>query len=253
MTESLNKSLIKYNHIYQIWYDEKTRKQGYGGFEAYYNHSLSPFFENAVINHLCSSVLPSIDPTQWFGVLSPKFFTKARIAKPIKLDRFLQEATHQCVGFNFKTINKYPLLHGDAYHPGFAKCIQLIVKKALDLDLPKDFQSRVINKWNGHVIRANVFSNYIIAKAGVWSRFYNEFFKPCYEVMNDIEEEEIQSILWRDSGYHRKNQLGSYLKEHIGVSYYPYHTFICERFWTIYLALNTDVTFTHFTPNYISV
>ena len=246
MIQSLNPSPTKYSHIYQIWYNEQTRKEIYQGFVPCHNPILTPFFENAVINRLCDSVLPAIDDPERFGVLSPKFFKKARIVSPVKLDTFLKQTTSECVGFNFKTVNKYPLLSGERYHPGFMKCLQLIVKKALDIDLEDRFQSRVVGRWNGHVIRANVMSNYLIAKAGIWKRFYKEFFKPCYEVMNDPKEEEIQSILWRDSGYHRKKQLGSYLKDQIGVSYYPYHTFICERFWTIYLALNTDISFQHY-------
>ena len=66
-----------------------------------------------------------------------------------------------------------------------------------------------------------------------------------YNAMDNAEGK-LRELLWTDSGYTKKNKLGPYLKEQIGVSYYPYHTFICERFWTMFLNMHPEITVTHY-------
>jgi hypothetical protein len=64
------------------------------------------------------------------------------------------------------------------------------------------------------------------------------------QVMN--HNAELNKMIWQDSGYHKKKRMSAKLKQDLGVPYYPLHTFICERFWSVYLAMNRQIKFRHY-------
>ena len=250
-TEITTRQFINFNHIYQIYYDAQSKERCFEGFTPVCNERLSPFFENSVIVEVLGNggSIPGLD---WFGVLSPKFFRKAYgggvSLSGEKLDTFLAATQKQVVGFNIKTTQKNIIKQGDMWHPGFSELFDKIIKKAgIDYDIRKP-SKKLYSLPSGHVVYNNIFSNYVIAKKHIWDDYYQTVLKPCYDVMSDKDNEEIQSLLWRDSGYHKMNPQAvkrSVLKEKLGVPFYPYHTFICERFWTMFLNMR-NYTMTHY-------
>ena len=58
--------------VYQIWYNEQTRKQVVDAFTPFHNPKLSEFFENEVIRVVVDQ--GKHNESDWFGVLSPEFF-----------------------------------------------------------------------------------------------------------------------------------------------------------------------------------
>lgn len=228
--ESLITSTL--SNVHQIYFDAKTRGQCWEGFRLYDNsNNLSPFFENKVIYDLCMQ--GAHREGGWFGILSPSFFFKAhRIKTPRNLSQLVSEGDHDAVGFNGKSQNQNVILQAERWHVGFVDLFEKIIHKA---GIGFDFRSVK----NG---KQNIFSNYLIAKPEVWDRYFTEVLKPCMDVMS--RDKEVQEGLWQDAKYHKSRtslRHRMYLQESIGVPFYPYHTFICERFWTLFLWMNPDV------------
>lgn len=215
--------------IYQIYYNEETKKRNWPMFAQYDNsQSLTPFFENTVIYDLLQAGKHQYGP--YFGVLSPAFAEKARgkmTLNPENLGKKLAE-NPVFLGFNaaHKSIN--PIESGRHFHgPAFWSIFQELF--GADFRWPLRYQ---------HVI----FSNYVIAKPEIWER-YRLFYVPLYEKMRDAEGE-LKNLLWMNSRYNKR--LPQSAREQIGADYYPMHTFICERFWTIFLYLNPDIPVIHY-------
>lgn len=233
---------INFNHIYQIGYSESSKKQCFRGFQLLENNHLSPFFENTAILGLFETRFKYINSEDWVGVLSPKFFQKAQSFKPITaidLDKFLSETKKDVVGFSIRQTQRNIILQGDKYHKDFSKVFKMIIEKAgIDYDIRRGTKKLFVLQ-SGHQVYANIFSNAVIAKKWVYEKYIKEVLKPCYEVMSDPNNTDIQEIIWKDSGYTRLTRRDtSGFKAQIGVNYYPYHTFICERFWTMFLNMN---------------
>lgn len=242
-----------FNHIYQIYYSEKTKKQLYDCFQPLHNKHLSPFFENTPILEVYHKHFPQINDNEWVGVLSPKFFQKAqsiggKTVSGRELDKLLSKTDKDVIGFHIKMTNLNIITQADNYHKDFTKVFKLILEKA-DIDYDVRIRSRKLFKLpSGHWVYPNIFSNAVIARKWVYKKYIKEVLKPCYEVMSDPNNEEIRNIIWRNSGYNRLvyRSNSQYLKRQIGVPYYPYHTFICERFWTMFLNMNKEIKVTQY-------
>ena len=99
--------------VYQIYYDEETRKMGTNIFTPYYNPTLTPFFENSVIEDLCRKGAHM--EHEFFGVLSPVFFSKA-MGGGVKR-QFIAEKLSRCDLLSFwKGDNRNIITQGDHYH-----------------------------------------------------------------------------------------------------------------------------------------
>lgn len=228
--ELLKNKLSILSNIYQIHYDAKSRGMCWDGFKLYDNSDkLTAFFENSVIYDLLSQ--NKNHEGEWFGVLSPVFFNKAhRVNTPQLLAQHLDPAL-DVIAFNGKSQNQNIILQAEKWHEGYVDLFETILNRAgiyFDFRKVKDGTK-------------NIFSNYVIAKPHVWHQYYEEVLYPCMRVMED--DEYVKGTLWKDAKYHKskRQSVRYYLQEAIGVPYYPYHTFICERFWTLFLWMNPDI------------
>ena len=95
-------------------------------------------------------------------------------------------------------------------------------------------------EWSvGDRLRLPIYNNYVIARPWVWDRYVNEMLNPCMEVMKNAEGE-FRELLWQDARYHksRRKSVQAHLQANFGVPHYPLHTFICERFWSVWVEMN---------------
>ena len=219
------------------------------GFQPYFNSRLTPFFENTPFLALSNSL--NLAPNQWFGALSPKFFRKAHSFQPIKaheLDNFLSNTNKDVVGFNSRSTQPNIIKQAENYHKDYVKAFRMILELAeLDFDIDRNSR-KLFKRPSGHWCYANIFSNMVIAKWWVWKKFIKEVLEPCYWVMSNPNNTELMEIIWRDSGYNALNRIpySPRFKKEIGVNYYPYHTFICERFWTMFMNNRPEISMTHY-------
>lgn len=215
-------------------------------YSIYHVGKTSPFFENAYIRDLIQKGVHHND--DWFGLLSPHFFTKALSGRltPYKIQHDIERGIQiqtgrnrferheaEAIGFTPRLKNLNVITQGNRAHgEGFSELVQDIFNKAgVDWDVSKP-------------LKKVVMSNYIIARPEVYQDYANTVLLPCMEVMET--DPDISKRCWEDSRYYKKRSMSAQLKSDLGVPYYPLHTFICERFWSVYLAMNPGVKFRHF-------
>lgn len=245
--QSQLKEYMNFDHIYQIWYNEKTKKQVFHGFQPICNARLTPFFENSVI---ASLLFESIPARSWVGVLSPEFFRKVsvRLAGGIngeKIDKFLNDTDKDVVSFFPQLTQRNIITQAENYHTGYVKLFNHIIKEAgIDYDIRR--RARLLmTTHTGHPVYTNIVSNHVIARKEVYQRYVNEVLIPCMEVMGGLDGE-MKDLLWSDAKYKQGKASPNHLLESYGKPYYTYHTFICERFWTLFMNMNTTITMSQY-------
>lgn len=210
----------------------------------------SPFFENAYIADLIER--KEHWGAKWFGVLSPVFFSKA-LAGGLTVDKIKHDIDR---GIRRKIArNVFQSLEIDAlgFHPGHKN--RNIIKQGaryhgrpngqVFVDLTQAIFDRAGVAWRVEDdLNLVVYNNYIIARPAIWQKYYDDVLGPCMEVMKN--DTEIRAECFRDATYHKSKRMSARLKRDLGVPYYPFHSFICERFWAVFLRMNSGIQFRHF-------
>jgi hypothetical protein len=201
--------------FYQIVYREEQKSACFPFAKVHFNDTLTPFFENSVIADL---VLAST--AEKVSVCSWKLREKLRwnVRRPRPLTEEVLKTNYEVMSFTGNSKNHEAMAAADKWHPGF----RVTVEKLL----------RIIGKSCPSELKYPIYQNHFIAKADIYKRYVKEYLKPLMEVMKDDPD------CWKDSGYTQLNKIdaasGEYLKERIGVSYYPMHPFILERMISIF-------------------
>jgi hypothetical protein len=170
----------------------------------------------------------------YFGVLSHSFFIKNMIQPAAIIDALDTNECDVyafCGGMRIKNI----IDTAENYHPGFRQAMEMIVEAiGLPVDLKED--TRMICYQNAFIARGRIYQDYV-----------DTVLSPAMEVMRDKSNKPLQHILWKDSNYHRKREpeIKARLIKYLGIDYYPYHTFICERLFSLYMQVNKHITFKH--------
>jgi hypothetical protein len=220
--------------VFQIYYDQLSKDACYPEFEAIENKKCSPFFENTVIIDLIKN--KEHINHDYFGVFSGHFKNKmihSRDGKKLTPEYIFERLEGDVVSFfrshkNLNVINK-----AEVFHPGFKRAIKNILNVInFQVDIEKN-------------TRFTVYQNHFIASSQVYDRYVKELLEPAVKAMYDEGNKELQNIIWQDSGYHKKKTMPEKLKSEMGVPYYPYHTFICERLFSIFLNKYTELNCKH--------
>lgn len=219
--------------IYQIYYDEKSRSNCLEGFEPYYNETLTPFFENDVIMKLIAE--EKHKGYDYFGVFSHSFQHKIHIWPDSILDAMAGSDYDVYTFFSLMSTNNI-FLKGDNWHDNFSLACKKILNKI-------GFRSDIASL--EYKTRCIVYQNHFITRPGIYQDYVETVLSPAVEVMEN--DEEVRELIWKDARYHKsqKPETRERLLKHLGVDYYPYHPFICERFFSFYLDLNPAITFKH--------
>jgi hypothetical protein len=220
--------------VYQIFYDEGSKAACYPEFEHIENKECSPFFENTVIAKLIQEGRHS--ESEYFGVFSANFkykMTVSKDSKKINPNLIFQSLDTDVVSFFRNHKNKNVVNKADVFHPGFKRALNNILKAiGFEVDLEKD-------------TRFTVYQNHFIAKSHIYEQYVKELLIPAMNEMCNKANKELQNIIWQDSNYHKKKTMSDKLKKEMGVPYYPYHTFICERLFSVFLNKYTHITCKH--------
>jgi hypothetical protein len=220
--------------VYQIFYDQYSLDSCYPEFEPIENKICTPFFENDVIIKLINN--NAHIPYDYFGVFSGHFKNKmihARDGKKLTPEYIFSKLEGDVISFfrshrNHNVINK-----AEVFHKGFKRAIQNILYNInFTVDIEKD-------------TRFTVYQHHYIAKSEIYEQFVKELLEPAVCEMRNKDNKELQNIIWQDSGYHKKKTMTEKLKQEMGVPYYPYHTFLCERLFSVFLNKYTDISCKH--------
>lgn len=225
---------MAYCKVYQIYYDEQSRAACYPEFEPIDNKDCTPFFENTIIAELIKQGR-HIDHN-YFGVFSGNFKHKigsSKDSKKITPQLIYDNLDCDVVSFFRSHRNKNVVTKADVFHPGFKRALQNILSAiGFHVDLEKD-------------TRFTVYQNHFISKSEIYEQYVNELLIPAMREMDNKANKELHNIIWQDSNYHKKKNMPEKLKKEMGVPYYPYHTFICERLFSVFLNKYPEITCKH--------
>lgn len=201
--------------VYQVYYSEETKRNCLPFFTPYENLSTSPYFENQVIVDTYKTC-----QADYFGVVSHKlkfkmsFFPSTRDGKVF--DRNYLEGL-DCDILFLQSHSGNMMSQLDDWHPGSLALLRDIFTKA------------GLNAKTG-IIKHVIYSNHFLAKYHIYKDYIENFLLPAMKVM------ESDKRLWQNSGYTRlTGPPPGRLQEAWGLDYWPLHTFLCERFFSVYL------------------
>ncbi len=202
--------------IYQIHY--KPEQDLHPNFIPYDNtNRCTVFFENSVIKELIEE--GKHKDCEYFGVVSARFSEKVHNFDYDKFCAILKDKNPDIMAFvRMKPpTDKSFLEFTSRFHPYFKVYFERVFQRAGFPVL--------------EYIHEPVYFNYFVAQSDIYEQYIKEMLIPCMEVMKDMPE------LFMNSNYKKGLPFTEETKKSTGIDYYPYHPFICERFFSYYVQL----------------
>ncbi len=211
--------------IYQIYFDEESKKNCSEGWTWYFNENLTEVFEAQVIVDLYKG-------QEQFGVFShdvempfkEQIGTEKLSFTPKNLQRVLNEYPDvEVFSFQKRRQQENIVKQAENYHKGILKMFEKVLDYANFGKLPE-------------LLPQIVLFNSLIANKRFWHQYLNELLIPAMECLRGMPE------AYENSGYDkigRNRQMTDEkklrFKKAFGKEWYPYHPFICERLPSIFL------------------
>lgn len=205
--------------FYQIVYKQEHLNECYPFAKTYFNDSLTEFFENAVIKSLVMG-----SEAEKISVCSWKLKRKMRwnVCRPRPLTEEVLKTDFKVMSFTCNTKVHQFLAAAKQWHPGILEILKNILAH-----LGEPMPSEVKNP---------IYQNHFCATSEVYRQYVFEYLSPAMILMNS--DAELRPMCWADSNYSQLAQSDAatpeYLKEKIGVPYYPMHAFALERLFSIF-------------------
>lgn len=185
----------------------------------YDNENLTIFFEDEVIKNVVLAAT-----SERISVCSWKLKEKMRlqVKRPRELTTEMLESSYDVLSFtnNSKQHNFYAF--GDAHHKDFYNKFLKITQTA-GIKLP----SKVKNP---------IYNNHFSATREIYQDYVRSYLIPCMEVIKN--DPEVNKLAMVDSNYSQLAKSSAatseYLREKIGVGYYPLCPFLLERLFSVY-------------------
>jgi hypothetical protein len=226
--------------IYQIYYNEKTRGCVHPLCEGYDNSlhpgkSLQPAFENHVISELIEK--KKHIGHEYFGVFSWGFENKTGK----RFDRIFEEVQEKeadIYAFNGKNNNAHIWRQANVWHPGLLAVSQSLVDK-----LGYNINLYDLSVKHGG-FNYTVYGNHFITSPEIYEAYVKEMLDPALWLM--FTDESLIERLNKNSGYNKtRRDLLERMPMITGKPYYTLHTFVCERLFSTWLALNKKYSIKH--------
>jgi hypothetical protein len=221
------------NKIYQIYFNADQKSGLDPDFIPYNNSEAnSPFFENEVILKLIATGKHL--NCDYFGVVSWMIGYKIRPFRKAFTGQLLNEFLEKNSDIDILSVFGSHHLHNTFTHGGHGWTLPRLIQAVLD---------RVGHKVDVFSFKpsAIVYMNFMFCRPEIYEAYMREMLLPAVEAMCDINDDEIQSMIWMDSQYKKTiitKQEKDRFKKMFGVSYYPHHTFVCERLFSYWLTIN---------------
>lgn len=216
--------------IYQIYFQPEQLERYQFDYTPYFNEKPTVFLENEVIRTLIEQ--KKHEGTEYFGVLAYKF-------RP-KLVEISLRTTPEITNISTKEFNKNDfgfMVHAcEADVFGLGEYVPHDTVTVANRFHPKfiEFFSKVMAKigykWEPAINKHVFYCNYFVAKSEVYEKYVKEMLAPAMDVMKDMPE------LHDPSNYFRP--FPENLKKEIGIEFWPYHPFLCERMFTYFAHIH---------------
>ena len=221
------------NKIYQIYFNDDQKSGLDPDFIPYDNSAgTSPFFENEVIMKLIATG-KHLD-CDYFGVVSWMIGYKIRPFRKAFTGQLLNELLEKNRDIDVLSVFGNHQLHNNFTHGGHGWTLPRLIEEVLKR------LGHKVDVWNFKP-SGIVYMNFMFTRPEIYEAYMREMLLPAIEVMCDPEDETIQGMVWMDSSYKRliiTKQEKTRFKKMFGCSYYPHHTFVCERLFSYWLTIN---------------
>jgi hypothetical protein len=158
----------------------------------------------------------SFTDDKYYGVFSWKFNYKTGHTKNTLYNAMVKKHFKRYDIINICQPLPEPYLEFTEHqHQGFTELFEMVCK---DLGL-------VVNE-----PKHTIYGNFFIAKGSVYKRYVNEVIIRAVQLM----ETKYKTIIFRDANY-SSGLTSDKLYEKIGMTYYPFHTFILERLLSVWI------------------
>jgi hypothetical protein len=210
--------------IFQVYFHEEQRADL--DYVPFRNDDCSVYFENSVIRQLVESGAHAGD--DYFGVVSHQLRSKLgytrdrwageianvsrRAFSPAHFAAEVASAAPDAMGFQTHVPHD-PVSLAERFHPGFTQHFRNIM-------------AAIGYGWTPCVFQHVFYFNYFVARAEVYERYVREMLAPAMAVMDHMPE------LLDDSRY--PYPLPEPLRARLGIPHYPFHPFLCERFFSYF-------------------
>jgi len=206
--------------LIQIYYKDEQKAACYPFSDLYFNDSLTIFFENSPIKKLVMET-----EADKIGVCSWKLREKFRmnVCRPRELTEEVINTDYDVLSFTCNTKYHKMLGAADIWHKGFRTSLTKIMDS-------------IGQRCPGEV-KQPIYQNAFMAKREIYQDYVKNWLSPAMDVM--INDPEINKMVTVDSNYSnlaKKDAAdANYLKEKIGMPYYPLAPFLLERLFSIYV------------------
>lgn len=208
----------------QIIYKEEQRAECYPFANVYFNEKLTIFFENQVI----AKLVPEATADK-IGVCSWKLKQKQRwnVGKRREITQEVLESDYDVLSFTKNTIYHQMLAASEMWHPGFMIALKAVCAGVWSINIPNE-------------VSCPIYQNAFMASRSIYQDYVGEYLRP---VMSAINYQAAAGVLaTQDSRYHELAKASAapkeWLKEQIGMPYYPMAPFLLERLFSIFCHNN---------------
>lgn len=208
--------------VYQIYYDLDQIKFISPDCLPYYNSGLTVYFENELIKNFYTDNKIEAD---YFGILSWRFSQK----NGFQYNSALIDGRYDLYAFQGTTRNHIVLGDSNMCHPYFNDIFKHVLR---NLKLNIEEVSPLMD--------LGLYMNAVIARTAIYKDYVANYLIPTMNFLDNLGNRfpEVYQKLWSDAKYKYDPALTTRLHQHTTKPYYTYHTFICERLWSVYYAIN---------------
>lgn len=207
----------------QIIYREEQRAHCFPFARIYFNETLTIYFESEVIKNLVpTSQMKNISICSW------KLKEKLRyyIGRPREITPELLDSDYEVISFTKNTKHHDFYAFADAHHKNFRQTFEKMLNTAC-IRMPSK-------------VKCPIYQNHFSAKREIYKDYVKSYLIPCMEVIKN--DPEVNKLAMVDSNYSQlaRNSAATseYLKEKIGIGYYPLVPFLLERLFSVYCTNN---------------
>jgi len=214
--------------IFQVYFEEGQR----AGLDylPIRNDDCTVYFENTVIKQLVESGAHA--GQDYFGVVSHQLRSKlgytrhrwggeianvsTRVFSPDAFQAEVERTAPDVMGFQ-TLVPHDPIAVADRFHPGFA-------------DHFRHIMAAIGYGWTPTAFQHVFYFNHFVARAPIYERYVKEMLAPAMAVMDRMPEL-MQSSLY-------PQPLPEPLRARFGIPHFPFHPFLCERFFSYFAHLH---------------
>jgi len=220
--------------VYQIYFDDQSRKSLEPEYIPYFNNPTSIFFESQVMCDLVGK--GEHKNCEYFGVVSHKLRKKVHGSKmwgrtianqsrrqfsPKEFETYIRVA-----GADIASYSTHPPQQvfpwAEKYHKGICKAADLLIRK-LSYRLYYDAKSFQV-----------IYFNYFVAKPKIYEDFVNTLLRPAIRLMK--HDPELHKLCKVNSHY--RFPMPEAVTKQTGYDYWPLFPFIAERLINLYMIKN---------------